>query len=304
MTGRRFFWSTIEDTIPFTPLIDSSIASYGLIRLYDESGLDAIRLVNDDSLAEADIPWNGEKPDISDINSHLGVDGGFVKALYDQKSNIGGSILGNNATQSTWPILNLNGGGTDKPSAYTDNAPTNYLQATASGTNIAVLFANCSYSVCVIATKIDVLSGDKDILGVETRTPGTALSIIRINPTNSGGLIFGRYTNGVAGVSVNFTYDFTTGDPVVITGIFDYVRRELIIRINGVELAKSTVFASGTRSENANIGRVQIGRFATTNGCKNNFFGATFFRSAIDAEAPPISEIQAVENRYMTYLGI
>lgn len=290
---------------PFTPLVDSSYASFGTIRLYDESALDSIRLVNDVSLAEADIPWDGEKPNLSAISSHLGANGGLVKTLYDQKTSLGSGLLGDNPTQSTWPVLNLNDIGIDKPSSNINNAPTNYLAV--NGLNRSVLFGNCSYSVIVMAVKIEpiVRANPQILFYYSTRTFGRPWVRIDINADPStGGIIYGRRINNDSIWSASFSFDFTNGYNV-ITGIWDFVRRELVIRVNGVELANNTTFSNGTRSENSNGGNMYIGRYDTEIfPCINNFAGITFFRSDVDAEAPPISEIQAVENRYMTYLGI
>ncbi len=300
MTLRRSlpFWNTGKRGVfsGYTPLVDTSTEGFGFLNLYDQqpNSFEITREGNN----PLNIPWNGELPNESDIDAYIAVNPSvdyFLTSIYEQK-NPSYSIINLLSGQNHIFLFDEFGNNRHALRAK-DNAGGSGIFI--SGSSNIKLAKNTPYfaaTLLVRGTSIKSLFTDQNIFYISTHTNASRVKCgIYFQPNPANGIVVGgRRLSSDGFTSVTSTHDASQWS--VITGIFDFENRELILRANGVEQSKNTAFGSGGLSENTN----PLTQSVFTNISGNSFASCVFWNDR------PINaaEIEDVEIRMMNFANI
>lgn len=289
----QFFMSTGEGD-NFTPLTDNAFDAFGFLNLYNIQ-IDSFLLFRGLG-SNITPPWQGEFPKESDIDTFISIDplaNYHAEYLYPQKNTISQIALIRDSSASN--TFNHDLFGNKKHGVTFNNLSSSYYKII--GTLRSSLSKNVPYFAVTILVKGNTIkAGLQPLFYISTgANAGRNRVGVYLNANPSLGVtVVGRRATADAATTISSSHDASNW--TVITAIFDYNNQDLILRINGIQTAINTSFGSGANSENTDSLASNVGGPAST-----------FSMAALciwNTNPSSISEIEAVENRYMTYVGI
>jgi hypothetical protein len=280
------FWA--RKKVGFTPLTDNSYDSLSYNKLYSTTNT-AIQLSRNSSPINVEnIDWDIDYVNKIQVNDFINIspeDTYTARLIFGQKTSSGFGLTG------FVPILrNQFGDG-----LYTSNLNGSVIYTINGG---QFLTQNKEYFsvTCLFRSTGTVSTASQPLFYSSTAATSTRVRAslnINQNPT-TGMSVSGRRATADSVTTISATHDCTNW--TVATAIFNYKDKQMILRINGIQVAINSSFGSGANSENTVAITVNMGRPET----RVHFAGATFW-----TEAPSsFSQLQEVENRYMQLAGI
>jgi hypothetical protein len=283
--GRRYKIKK-KDNNPFSFISNNAIDSFGFIKIYETIQVNAIKLrrVSDGGLK--DIPWDGNKINKNEILNFADLSGNdSVQNLYGQKNpssdlsinarNIGNQLFIGSVFDFYQFAISAN------------------RQYRIEGSLSNSLIRNRPFLAFTFLYKN---TQTNKIFFYISSSLGLTNTWVQIQTTTNGYNIAGRRLNSDSyqNISTSGTIDITQWQ--VITGIFNFQDRELILRVNGVENNKITNFGSGGNSNDTNpTSIIFLGNRDQDNfGDLGSLAAATFWNTIVST-----SEIQAIEDYYM-----
>lgn len=291
MNVRQYYRSRSKKK-SFEPIVDSSFESFSYQRFY--TGETSLRMRNDTKNTFSSIGWVNDFADVQAIKDFIALnpEDTFSAINLDPQKNTTSELR----LSSGSARININGVATDKPSSDFFSGTSFYNII---GTKRLELAKNVPYFAVIMLVKAEgtvSASANQSLFYISTHTSPTRVKLsvnIAQDPSNGFSVAARRVSADSATV---ITASDTANQWRVVTAIFDYSGRNLILRIDGVQKSINTSFGTGGNSENTDSLTVEAGQ----SGAYYSIAGLTIWNDTPTS----FSEIENIENIYKDLAGI
>ena len=288
MTAMQYYRSLQNGEII---LPENSFDSFGFLNI-PNLGINSFE-INRNTASQTNIPWSGELPNESDVDAFVVPTGPyFTETIYPQKNTNANLILETAANTVDFIFDQF---GNNKHACKFKGLAGSVFNI--NGSLDVSLSKNVPYFAVILLVKGNTtLAASQNIFFISTASNiGRTRVTVNLNADPSTGcLIAGRRISADAPSIISSNENCSNW--VVITAIFDYINRELILRVNGVQKAIDTAFSLGANSENTN----SLTQYIGGSGATASIAGVTIWNHTPTS----FSHIEEVENRYKEFANI